>query len=161
MDISSTGHSPGIASPNLGGPVQQEDSGNLFLAVVAGLVVAAVCAGLWAGITVATGYHVGLVAIAIGIAVGFTVRFVGKGNTVIFGVVGASCALLSCMAGITLTTLVYVARTNGVDILSLLGDLDMAFLQTVFIETFEPFDLVFYGIAIYEGYKFSIMPLSK
>jgi hypothetical protein len=55
--------------------------GNLFLGILAGIIAAAIGAGVWMGITIATNMHLGLVAIAVGAFVGFAVRIAGNGTS--------------------------------------------------------------------------------
>lgn len=115
-------------------------------AVIVGVIVAAVCAVLWAGITLVTGYQIGYMAIAIGLAVGFSIKKAGRGVTPIFGVLGAILAFASCFVGNILMILGFM-HTEGYS--------DYSQLTNLFIASFDPIDVLFYGIALYEGYKFS------
>ena len=54
---------------------------NLPLGVCGGLLAAVLGAAVWAGVTVATGYQIGWMAVGVGFVVGFTVRLLGKGVT--------------------------------------------------------------------------------
>jgi hypothetical protein len=46
-------------------------------------------------------------------------------------------------------------------LLTILANLDLVAAGQVLLETFQPMDLLFYGIAIYEGYKFSFRQLTE
>jgi hypothetical protein len=124
-----------------------------------GSVAAAIGAVAWAAVTVATGYQIGWMAVAIGVLVGLAVRTLGKGIDPIFGVVGAGLALLGCALGNLLTIAAMIASENAVPILTVVGGLDAELVTELMVATFAPMDLVFYGIAIYEGYKLSLRPL--
>lgn len=138
-----------------------KDEQNLPLAVLAGGVVALVTGGLWAWITVATGYTTGIGAILVGIAVGIAVRTTGKGLDPIFGVVGGGWAFLAVAAGNLLSLAGFVAKQEGVPVgeaLSfLVGEYGVVQAMT---DTFSLFDLLFYAIAIYEGYKFAFRKIT-
>lgn len=129
---------------------------NLAMGCVAGLLAAAVGAALWAGISYATDYQIGWMAVGVGLLVGVAVRQLGKGIDRVFGIVGAALALLGCLAGNLLTVLLVVSREKGVPFLELVSRLDAEVVLNVMGATFSPMDLVFYGIAIYVGYKYSV-----
>lgn len=128
----------------------------LPLAIGAGLVAAAVGAAVWAVVTVTTGYQIGFMAIGIGFLVGWTIRNIGKSSSQIFGVAGASLALLGCVAGNILATVGFAAHGESLPFMSVLSRLTLSMIPGVLTESFNAMDLVFYGIATYEGYKLSL-----
>jgi hypothetical protein len=134
---------------------------NLVGGALAGLAASAVGAAAWAGITVATGYQIGWMAVGVGFLVGLAVRFVGKGIDSVFGVVGAVLALLGCAAGNLLTVCGLVAGQEGIAFADVIGRLDPATVRDLMVATFQPMDLLFYAIAVYEGYKLSFRQLSQ
>lgn len=127
---------------------------NLPVGAVAGLAGSAVGAGLWAGITVATGYQIGWMAVGVGFLAGFAVRTAGKGIDKIFGVVGAAPALLGCAAGNLLAACGLVARQENLAFFDVLSRLDASTAQQLMVATFTPIDLFFYGIAVYKVSSF-------
>lgn len=133
---------------------------NLFLGTMAGAAAAAVGAALWAGITVVTHYQIGWVAIGVGYLVGVANRKLGKGIDRIFGVVGAGLAMLGCLLGNLLAVCGAIARQEHMPILEVLSRLNPTIIKGLMIETFNPMDLLFYGIAVYEAYKLSFMTVS-
>ena len=133
---------------------------NLGMALGAGLVSSLAGAGLWAGITVATGYQIGFMAIGVGFLVGFAVRAAGKGVSSVFGVVGAVFALVGCALGNLLAVAAIVGQNEGVPFLDVLTQLDFALIQELMVATFSPMDLLFYGFAIYEGYRLSFREIT-
>ena len=129
---------------------------NLPLGIVAGAVAALAMAVAWAVITVITQYQIGYMAIAVGFCVGFAVRFAGKGIDMIFGISGAVLALLGCVLGNFLSQVGFAAN-----------ELDMSYFEVfkilaapsvfveVMIDSFHPMDVLFYGIAVYAGYRYA------
>ena len=142
---------------------QMKDEQNLPLGFVAGSVAAVLGTILWAIVTVITDYQIGWMAIGIGLAVGFAVRYLGKGVDRIYGFVGAGVALLSCLAGNLLTSAIVISRQEQVSLLEVL----LIFITSpgvtldVMVAMFSPIDLFFYGLASYEGYKFSFRQITQ
>ncbi|MBV9571304.1 MAG: hypothetical protein JO056_08695 [Alphaproteobacteria bacterium] len=128
---------------------------NFGLAIVAGIAVAVLGAVLWAFVTVVSGYELGLMAIAIGFLVGQAIRFAGKGTDKRFGYLGAVCALAGCLLGNYLSAIAFFAKAQGLDLMQVIGILDPDLSQKLMTATFSAMDLLFYAIAIYEGFKFS------
>lgn len=140
--------------------MEVRDGSNLFLGGVAGLIAAAVGAGVWAAISASTGFQIGWMAVGVGFLVGFAVRMFGKGIDRSFGLVGGGLALLGCLAGNLLTIVVLVSQQEGIAVLDLLSRLNPAAAAELMMVTFSPIDLLFYGIAVYEGYRFSFRPVT-
>lgn len=136
---------------------------NILLAVVGGFVASLVAGTLWALVTFATGYQIGFMAIGVGIVVGFTVRFLGKGMTMPFGITGAFFAFLGCLIGNLLAVIISASQVEGIPLLSIISSFitDPGIIFQIFADTFSPMDLLFYGIAIYEGYKFSFRTFTE
>lgn len=134
---------------------------NLLLAITAGVATSIICAFLWAGITVATEYQIGYMAIAVGFLVGYTVRYFGKGIDQIYGVIGGALALLSCLLGNFFTVIGFAAKSEGMDLLDVFLYMDYGYLPEIMMAGFSPMDLLFYGLAIYEGYKFSFRVIEE
>lgn len=124
---------------------------------VAGLVAAAVGAGAWAGVTIATGYQIGWMAVGVGFLVGWAVRLGGRGTHMAFGILGAFLALGGCALGNLMAIVVLAAGHYQVPVLDVFSRLTPDVILSLMAATFKPLDLLFYGIAIYEGYRFSIV----
>ena len=134
---------------------------NLPFAIIAGAGSAIVMAILWAAITVATGYQIGYMAIAVGFVVGYAVRYAGKGIDQIFGITGALTALFGCILGNFLAIIGFLANEYELGYFEILTNLDFSILLELMKETFDMVDLLFYGIALYEGYKFSFRKITE
>lgn len=134
---------------------------NLVFGIVAGLIAAIGSALIWAAITVSTEYQIGYMAIAVGFLVGFSIRFVGKGISQIFGIVGGVLALLGCLLGNLFSIIGFLANTYEMGYIETLGHIDFGAIPSIMAETFSPIDLLFYGIAIFAGYKYSFREISE
>ena len=137
------------------------DNQNLAMGVLGGVVGAALGAVLWAGITAATHYQFGLLAIGVGFLAGYGVRIAGKGIEASFGVVGAILALLGCGVGNLLAVCIVIAHNESVPFFDVLAQLNPGVIAEIMKVTFNPLDLVIYGIAIYAGYKFSFRRITE
>lgn len=136
---------------------EQNYTAGFFTSFIIGVFGAA----LWAVITVSTNYQIGFMAIAVGAAVGFTMRFFGKGVDQKFGITGGIIALLSCVLGNIFGIIGFVAEAEGLGFFQTALVLDYSLLPEVMGENFSPMDLLFYGLAAAEGYKFSFRPFTK
>jgi len=128
--------------------------------IAAGAAAALLGAAAWAAITVATGYQIGFMAIGIGFLVGWAVRSAGKGVAKTFGIAGAVLALLGCAVGNLLAAVGLVAKQEGIPFFDLLSGLSPEVAIELMRATFSPIDLLFYGIAVYEGYRLSFRRLT-
>ncbi len=135
---------------------------NFSMALIAGLVVAIIAAAAWALITTATNYQIGWMAVGVGLLVGGTVRMLGRGIDKSFGYLGATLSVFGCLLGNLLSVCAIVAGQEGLSLVAVLGHVCVrpAIIPAALIATFHPLDLVFYGIAIYEGYRFSFRRVS-
>jgi hypothetical protein len=130
---------------------------NLILAVIAGAVSCAVSAAIWAGVTIATEYQIGWMAVGVGFLVGYSVRFLGQGESMIYGVIGAFFAVMGCALGNLFSMLGFMAQAESLAMMDVITTFDYSLSFDVLTATFEPMDALFYGIALYEGFKFAIV----
>ena len=138
-----------------------EDNQSIQMGMLGGITGAVIGAAAWAGITVATGYQIGWMAVGVGFLVGYGVRIMGKGISKQFGIVGAILALVGCLAGNLFSVVAEVSRQEDIPFLDLLVRLNPEIVMDIFKTTFSPMDLLFYGIAIYEGYRFSFRQITE
>lgn len=134
---------------------------NLHLGFIAGVSAALVGAAVWAAVTVSTGYQIGYMAVGVGFLVGFAIKETGKGIDKIFGIMGAVLSLFGCLLGNFLSTVGFFAKAEGISYFETLATINYSFLPEIMMETFSPMDLLFYGIAIYQGYKFSFRQVTE
>jgi hypothetical protein len=135
-------------------PTNVPDS-NMSLALIGGVVAALIGAALWAVITLTTGYRIGFMAIGVGFLVGLTVGHLGKGTTAAYGILGAALSLAGCVVGNVLAFTGLIAQSEGLPYFATLSQLDVMAISTLLTGTFSPIDLLFYAIAVYEGFKLS------
>ena len=140
---------------------QMRSDQNMAGALLGGLAAATVGAAIWATITDLTNFQMGWMAVGVGFLVGFTVRYMGKGIDPMYGIIGAAFALLGCLAGNFFAIVIAVAGEEGVSFFELLSRVNFEIIIDVMIETFHPMDVLFYGIAVYEGYKLSFRQLTE
>ncbi|HEY4654858.1 MAG TPA: hypothetical protein VIH22_10105 [Cyclobacteriaceae bacterium] len=134
---------------------------NMPLALLGGTAAALIGALLWAIITVATNLQVGYMAVGVGFLVGYTVRFTGKGLETEFGVLGAVLALVGCLLGNLFSMIGFIANDEGLGYFQVFLGIDYGLVPRVMMESFSPIDILFYGLAIYEGYRFSFRHISE
>ncbi len=127
---------------------------NLPKAVLLGSLACVVGAVAWALISISTGYQIGYMAIGVGFLVGIAMRQ-GKGIRPIFGIIGAVLALVSCVMGDFFSIVGWVAKDNDVSFMDVLLNADYGEIMSVVVENIASMTIVFYGIALYEGYKLS------
>jgi hypothetical protein len=132
---------------------------NLPLAIFAGIGGAILGALAWAVLTVTTEFQIGYMAIAVGFMVGYAVRL-GNGIDKVFGITGAILALFGCVLGNLLSVVGFISKQQHMGLMETLSRLDYSKLPEIFVATFSFMDLVFYAIAVYEGYRFSFRRLT-
>ena len=136
------------------------DNQNLSLASLGGAAAAVVGAGLWAAVTAVTSWQIGFMAVGVGFLVGYTVRRLGQGIDTSFGVVGAALSLAGCLLGNYLAVCVMIARQENIAFFEVLSSVDFQTAIDIMAETFNVMDLLFYGLALYYGYKYSFRQLT-
>jgi len=128
---------------------------NLGYALLGGFLLSILSALGWAIITVSTEFQIGYMAVAVGLIIGLGVRFFGAGVDQIYGYLGAFLSLFGCLLGNLLGQVGFMANANSMGYISALALLDFQTVTSLYQESFSIIDLVFYGIAIFEGYKFA------
>jgi hypothetical protein len=106
-------------------------------------------------VTVVTQSELGLMAIAVGFIVGMAIQKFRKEPDPTLGIFGAILALAGCVLGNAMSFVVFIAQHAGTPLVEAFLNVDLAKLVQVMAENFDAMDLLFYAIAIYEGYKFS------
>jgi hypothetical protein len=138
-----------------------EGNQNLQMGIVGGLIAAVIGAIAWAAVTVITDFQIGWMAVGVGFLVGYAVRITGKGISKNFGFVGAILSLSGCLAGNLFSICAIVSGQEGIPFFNLLTRLNPHIILELMKATFNPIDLLFYGIAVYEGYRFSFRQITE
>lgn len=131
------------------------------LGFIMGLLAAVAGAVVWAAISAATRHQIGWAAIGLGFLVGIAVRLGGKGIDKIYGVMGAFLALLGCILGNFFTILAITNIDNGISVARLMELMSFQLFIEIMKESFQPFDILFYILAITTGYSTSIRKLTE
>ncbi len=137
-----------------------KDNQNLLSGSLAGVAAAVLGAGLWGVITAVTKYQIGWMAVGVGFLVGMAVRTFGKGIDKSFGIAGAAISVLGCMAGNLLAICIMISQQQQVPFSQILSGLTPEVATRLMKATFNPMDLLFYGLAVYAGYRFSFRRIS-
>jgi hypothetical protein len=92
--------------------------------------------------------------------VGWAVRRFGRGQEPVYGVLGGGFALLGCLLGNLLSACAFLAASESKSVFEVLGPVlgDAELVSRLMQATFNPMDLLFYAIAVYEGYKLARRP---
>jgi hypothetical protein len=126
------------------------DDQNLLMGIVGGIIGGGVGAALWAVITLVTDFQIGWMAIGVGFLTGLGVRTLGKGREPVYGIIGAVLALIGCVIGNLVVILIVATREVP----------GFAFTINDYIEILtssaNPMDLLFYGLALFAGFRSSI-----
>jgi hypothetical protein len=150
-------------------PLKQEmllqslrDKQRFGLSIGLGLLAAIAGALIWALISHLANRQMGWMAIGLGFGVAFTIRTVGQGIEPRFGYCSAGLSLLGCLLG----NMIFVAKViadKGHDSLSTVLTVFFShpqFLPILIQATYEPMDLLFYGLAMYTGYKYAFRTIT-
>ena len=129
---------------------------HLILSFFGGLGAAIVGAIIWAAIAIITTLEVGYVAVGLAFLVGFTVRYLGKGNTKAYGVIGALCSLFGIFLGKVFIVLWFVSDKESVSMLTVATHVNWGVLLSVIGDNLGPIDYFFGAFALYLGFKYSI-----
>jgi hypothetical protein len=128
---------------------------NYPLIVLAGFGAMLAGAALWTLVTVITNTALGLMAIAVGLIVGFTIQKVRTQRDRKLAWLGAGLALAGCVLGNALSLCFFLSKEYGISADQVFLRLGVDGLARMMVAAFDPMDLLFYGIALYEGFKFS------
>jgi len=139
---------------------QIRDNQNLSLAIIGGAAAAVAGAVIWGAVTAVTNWQIGIMAVGIGFLVGLVVRKVGRGVSPSFGVTGAVLSLAGCLLGNLLAACAIIADQQSMGFFEVFGRVDFQTAIDIMVETFHPMDVLFYGLAVYYGYKFSFHQLT-
>jgi hypothetical protein len=134
---------------------------SLMKGLTGGFLGAAIGAALWAVITVLTEYQIGYMALGVGFLAGFGVRLLGKGVDTKFQYIGAALALVGCLAGNLMVVIIFGSMETGISITTILSRLSPSVVVDLYAATFNAMDLLFYGLAITIGYKYSLKKITQ
>jgi hypothetical protein len=99
----------------------------------------------------------GLVVIVVGLMVGYAVRQTGKGVGPQFGILGAVCAAFGWALGTVLCDVAFLAKHVGRPFVDVLMSLGVSHSVSMAVGAADFMDFVFLAIAVWEGYKFSMV----
>jgi hypothetical protein len=139
-------------------PAVAETKSSVPLALISGLAASLVGAVVWAAVTVTTEMQIGWMAVGVGFLVGFAVGRFNYSGKALFGGIGATLALFGCLLGNLFSLLGFVGKNENIALGEVMSVVDWSRVPGAMAESFSAMDLLFYGIAIYQGYKFGVRP---
>ncbi len=134
---------------------------DFYYALIGGGLAAVIGGIIWSLITVATNYQIGYMAIGVGLLVGHSVGFFGAGIDKKFGVLGAVLSLLGCIIGNFLSQVGFIAQSESMGYFEVISYLTFPLIKNIMLESFNFMDVLFYGIALFEGYKFAFRKVTN
>jgi len=134
---------------------------SFMMGITGGFLGAAIGAVLWTVITVLTKYQIGYMALGVGFLAGFGVKLLGKGVDAKFQYAGAALALVGCLAGNLMVVISFASLETGISVTTILSRLTPSVIVDLYSATFNVMDLLFYGLAITIGYKYSLNTIPK
>jgi hypothetical protein len=154
-----TGQVPSAVTPQLIEEYKNRlrEKQSLMKGILGGIIGAVTGAVTWAFITALTKYQIGYMSIGLGFLTGFGVRLLGRGVDIVFGIVGAIISLVGCLVGNLLAVIIVVAMEYHVPFYDVLATLTIELIGDALADFFGPLDLLFYGLALFFGYRFSII----
>ena len=138
-----------------------KENQNLSMGILGGFIAALAGASVWAIITAITEYQIGFMAIGVGFLVGYAVRYLGHGLDQVYGYIGGGLSLVGCLLGNVLTACIFYAEAESVPFMDVVGSLDFSIAFEILVDTFSFMDILFYGIAVYYGYKWSFRQFTE
>jgi len=129
-----------------------QNEGNLFLAIIGGLLSSVLVASLWALITVNAQKQWMIMGIFAGLAVGFIVHLMSRGRGLAISIIGGLFALLSCVLGDYFTNVGFIAQSEDLGYFETLSMIDLVYFFEIAFAEFDFFSFLVYGIAAYEGF---------
>jgi hypothetical protein len=132
---------------------------NMPMALVYGGLAMVISALVWAAITYLISMEIGWIAIGAGWLVGTAVKKGGNGVNLKFGILGGVLAFLAVFMGKYFAIIAIVSKEYAIPLMDVLTEATFGEVMEVLKDTFSPYDLLFYGFAIYEGFRFAFSPL--
>jgi hypothetical protein len=140
---------------------QRKAGQSLALGSLGGIIGAAIGAAIWAALTLATHYQIGYMAVGVGFLTGFGVRIFGKGIDPVFGYMGAVLALAGCLAGNILTMMLVVSQHEHIALSVIASKMTPQLAWLMLTSDFNIIDLLFYGLAVFAGYRYSFHHITQ
>lgn len=140
---------------------RMKDDQNFMMGITGGFLGAAIGAVLWAIITVLTEYQIGYMALGVGFLAGMGVRLLGKGVDAKFQYAGAALALVGCLVGNLMVVIIFGSLETGIPISTILSRLTPVVIVDLYKATFNIIDILFYGLAITIGFKYSLKAIPQ
>jgi hypothetical protein len=138
-------------------------TGKLILGTLGAIAGALAGAVAWATITAATTFQIGYMAVGVGFLAGYGMRVLGGGRDRADGLVAGIVSFLGCVVGNLLAVVMTIANHQHMSspetVAASIRVLTHPVLAYELLKvSFNVMDLLFYGIAIYAGYRTAMKP---
>ncbi len=134
------------------------DRESLPFAILGAFDAAVLSALAWAAVTVLTKYQIGYMAVGVGALVGVSVRYFGQGRGAVYRALSVAFALAGCVFGNYLSQVGFYLAESGEGLLEVVLSLRPAQAPQILAESFSPLDLLFYGLAVFQAWKYAAPP---
>jgi len=134
---------------------------SFLYALLGGLLFTAIASMGWTFITAMTGYQGAYMALGVGLLVGIAVRYFGAGINRIFGALAALLALAGSLLGYYLSQAGFPEEVQLAGIIKVLDYLKPDVMLNTVKETFDPLDLLFYGLAVLLAFLLAIRRINS
>jgi hypothetical protein len=131
---------------------------NVPAALGVGTAASIIGAVLWALITFVTEFQIGFMAVGVGFLVGSSIGYFNHDKSKFLGYAGAILSLFGCLLGNAMSLIGFIAHSKDMGFFEILPQIAWSRIPGILVSTSKPIDLLFYGIAVYEGFRFSIRP---
>lgn len=140
---------------------ENTNESNQIIGVILACLLGIVASIGWAFIVQITGYSIGFAAVGVGYIVSLGFVWVGKSESSKWGVIAAVIAAISILIGKILVVIFSVTAYYEISFFEMVPIIDYKQLAIFIVEFFEPFDLVFYAVAIHTAYNRSFIKVSR
>lgn len=135
---------------------------SLIWGIIGGLLAAITGAFIWAEFTIivekdwAYDPQHAYMSMLIGLIVGLSVRFLGKGRDIKFGLTAVALAIIGCMLGNIFSSVAYVVATLDLSYFTVITIFDHSQLIGFISDRFAYWDILFYSLTLVFAYFFSV-----
>ncbi len=131
-----------------------DNKANYPLSIILGFIFGIVGAAIWALISKATGYNLGIIAILIGFLISQGFVMGGRSTKMGMGVIAAIIALISVLIGNIILAFLFIAEYAHISFVELVTSFDYGnYLFELLKDIHSPLDIVFYPIAMITAFK--------
>lgn len=134
---------------------------NFAAAVIVGAVATLLAAATYGITTAIWGFSYGFAAAGIGIAIGVSMRYLGHGIKMKFGVAASIYTIAGCVLGNVFRVVVQQVRGNSISPLDVFRNNELSVIAGWSVSYVSFVDLVFWLVAVFAAVFLTMRPLSR